>query len=182
MNNIVVLSPSTSGKSYFINKHSHKFNGTSLICNEYLSSYHNVKSGIKMRGLAPQVPMGHPLYMSWDDLYKIGLDIFYCRNKGSALIYNSISHLSYIKTNYDKLDLRVVLIDEEKHRDFFVKKWINHAYANKTLSEIISEKTNEYFFNPLMNWSYIKEERDLYKRMCKNLNIKIYNSFEESLS
>ena len=124
MNNIVVLSPSTSGKSYFITKNKHNFNNISLVCNEYLSTYHNVKSGIKMYGLAPQVPAGHPLHLYWDELYKIGLDIFYCTNKGSALIYNSINHLSFIKTNYDKLDLRVVLINEEKHREFFLKNGI----------------------------------------------------------
>ena len=73
-NKTIILSPISSGKSFFIcsqGKHN-------SYCNEYLSTENNYikDKNINMGGTSPIIPTSHPLYKSWDEVYKIGVRIF----------------------------------------------------------------------------------------------------------
>lgn len=178
----VILSPSTSGKSTFIEKNK-LFNNISLYCNELLSSVNNIDNNFHMGSTASMVPTGHELYKPWDEIYKIGLNIFYENPKysNSCLLYNSTKHVSYLVENYPNLELKIVLLNEDIHYKNFIKKWSDKNETEKKLIDLIKENSEILPSLFLSSWWYILEERKIYTELSKKYNIKIYNSFEESL-
>jgi hypothetical protein len=136
-----------------------------------------------MGSTASIVPTGHELYKPWDEIYKIGLNIFYENPKynNSCLLYNSTKHVSYLVDNYPNLELKIVLLDEDIHYKNFIKKWSNKNESEKKLIDLIKENSEILSSLSLSRWWYILEERKIYTELSKKYNIKIYNSFEESL-
>jgi hypothetical protein len=184
MSKIIILSPSSSGKTYFMNKNNFLFNGKKLVCNEFLSSHNNTYGDFRMGSTAALVPSGHEYYKSWDDIYKIGVKLFLNSDKynDSVLIYNSSYHIKYLKENYPDVDLRVVLINEEKHREKFLDKWESINDTKKSLIDLIKSDSNLLRINGLASMWFLMEERKIYKRLTDKYNISIYDSFEKALN
>lgn len=184
MNKIILLSPSSSGKTYFMNKNNFIFNGKKLICNEFLSSHNNTYGNFRMGSTAAIVPSGHEYYQSWDDIYKIGVKLFLNSESynNSVLIYNSSYHIKYLKTNYSDIDLRVVLPNEEEHKKNFLNKWESINDTKKTLLELIKSDSNLLRINNLASMWFLKEERKLYKKIANKYKLSLYDSFENALN
>ena len=66
----IILSPRVTGKTLFEHQNQEK-----MVCNEWLSSF-NYNTNPKMGSTGTIVPTSHPLYLSWDEMYKIGVKIF----------------------------------------------------------------------------------------------------------
>lgn len=184
MSKSVILSPSCTGKSFFIEKNKHRFNNFGLICNEYLSTRNNVFGNIRMSSVSTLLPTGHSLYKSWDDIYKIGVNIF--NNDESfndkVLLYNSTSHVRFLLENYPEIKIKIVLIDEETHKNNFIKKWSEVKETKKTLIELIEESNNILNMGLLFSWNYICQEVEVYRNLSTKYNIKIYDSFESTFN
>ena len=184
MNKQILLAPSCSGKTYFIDKHKGEYNKLFLYCGELESAYHFYKKGIRMGHTATRVPISHPLHKNWEELYKIGVDRLYTElPDNSCLIYNSASHIPYLRANYSELEVKIVLIDPEKRRGFFKGKWKNHKYANHTFAEVVLKGDLSFAdVGKLADWNYLVEEYNQYKRLAEIFGIKVYESFEKALT
>ena len=92
----IILSPKCSGKTTFKN------NNENAICGEFLSSQFNEVKGFKMGFHAALMPTSHPYYKSWDDIYKIGVDIFWKEEEynNKYLIFNGAGIVDWIKKIY----------------------------------------------------------------------------------
>ena len=185
----MILCPSGGGKTTFIESNYSEYNGYELICNEHLSSSNYTKKGIKMGSTATIVPQSHPLYLDWNDMYKIGLDSFYSSQSfdKSCLIYNCTKHISMIKTDYPELDLCIVLPEFNLHKGMLAEK-INSLgdFEGKKLAEysIMELVEKDHPILPSLNlysWTRTQVEREEYKRISNLLNVNIFTSFEEAL-
>ena len=176
-NKTIILSPISSGKSFFIcsqGKHN-------SYCNEYLSTENNYikDKNINMGGTSPIIPTSHPLYKSWDEVYKIGVRIFSEMDSNNEfLIFNGGGIISWLKKLYNEIDLKIVIIDKDIHYSYFKKITEEN---NKFTSEYKKQLLDVNFMSEeKFSWWYINEERNCYKKLAKIYNIPIYKSFEEA--
>jgi hypothetical protein len=177
----IILSPRCSGKTTFIENYNYKYEDNHLVCNEYLSSYNNIIKNIKIKGDSFVLPETHPLYKNWNDVYKIGIDIFYKENKKNLkLIFNGLNLINYIRNKYEEIPVKIVLIDELTHKKYWNKK-IENTIFKQELTNLLKENSISLIDIYKYTWNYIMLERKEYNRLANIFNIKIYSSFEESL-
>lgn len=182
INKEIILAPRYSGKSYFIANNIFKHN---IICNEYLSTINYIPKNVNMHATSAMVPETHHLYKSWNDLYKIGIEIFngYSEDKRHILIFNGLEIISFIREKYTELPIKIVLLEEERHK----KNWLNtiekHKDSQKTVYDVLLKDQNEISSSVLniATWCYVKEERKEYLRISEIYNLPVYSSFEEAV-
>ncbi len=180
----VILAPICSGKTITLDKYDYWYRGMRLFCGEYESSYRNYINNIKMGGASVVLPESHPLYLSWDDMYKIGVKWFYDMdwNFSSVLIYNMSSHISYLKKNFSDIEIKIVLQDEFLHRENFMKKCETNEKLNKKLIDLIKEESEIlHYIERTYNWQYVLFERQEYDRLANIYKVPIYDSVENAL-
>tara|TARA_R110000744_G_scaffold297355_2_gene407105 strand:+ start:293 stop:820 length:528 start_codon:yes stop_codon:yes gene_type:complete len=170
----IILSPTCSGKTTFEVKREN------VICNEWLSTYNYKPRGIRMGWDAVKLPHSHPLYLSWDEMYKIGVNLFDQGEtpKGEYLIYNCSSHIPWLTDKYSDILIKIVLIDENTHHKHYFEKMDRNEDSKKPFIELVIKDSPLIAIQQTLNW--LKMERDEYNRLAKIFNIKIYNSFEEA--
>tara|TARA_R110000823_G_scaffold269094_1_gene388873 strand:- start:70 stop:618 length:549 start_codon:yes stop_codon:yes gene_type:complete len=177
----IILAPPCSGKTFFKEKWNFNYNGIPLLCGEWLSSHYFYKKGIGIRGAAPSVPTSHPLYKSWDELYKLGVEKFYNESPSNAcLIYNCSAHIPYLRANYSEIKLKIVLVDPSFRKELFDNKWKNHPYSQFTLRDLVKDGKLDEIGNGA-SWWYLQEEEIQYRRLAEVFNIEVYESFEKAL-
>ena len=130
-----------------------------------------------MGGDGTKVPTSHPLYKSWDDIYKIGVDKFY-NGVWKCMIYNCCSHIPYLKNTYSDINLKIVMVSEEEHYNRYIGRIEKSKEGNLSFLQLIKNKSN--LINSRWDWSYIMEERSEYVRLANIFNIKIYETFKEA--
>jgi len=170
---LIILSPISTGKSTFLNL----LNEENVVCGEWLSSSNYYKKGIKMGSTGALVPTSHPLYKSWDDICKIGVDLFYL-GKWYCMIYNCCSHIQYLKNTYSDIDLKIVMVSEEEHYNRYISRIEKSEESNLSFLELIENRSS--LINSMWNWEYIMGERAEYTRLANIFGVKIYKSFEEA--
>ena len=74
--------------------------------------------------------------------------------------------------------LKIVLIDEEIHRSYFLKRITEDKRYGLSLKEILINDMD--FIYGITNWRSINSERIIYENLSKTYNIKIFNTFEEA--
>jgi len=180
----VILSPISSGKSYFMEKNNFHYNGYDLYCGEWLSTKNNIIDGINMGGESVFMPPTHKLYKEWCDLYKLGLDEFKnIQSNNSVLIFNGLEVLDIIINEYPEFEISLVLPEYSIHESFWLKKLDSFPSLKKPAIEIIKD-VEIYTLRPIskiFNWAYIKEERSEYKKISELKNIKLYTTFNEAI-
>lgn len=170
----IILSPTCSGKTTFEVKRE------DVICNEWLSSYNYTPRGIRMGGDAVKLLPSHPLYLSWEEMYKIGVKMFDEGDKPEEkyLIYNCSSHISWLTDKYSDILIKIVIIDENIHYKHYFERMDGIEDSKKPFMELVKKDSPLINSRHSLNW--LKMERDEYNRLAKIFNIKIYNSFEEA--
>jgi len=167
----IILSPTSTGKTFFLLKRD------DVVCGEFISSSNYFKKGIRMGADGTSVPSSHPLYKNWEDIYKIGVDLFYTSNF-KYMVYNCCAHIPYLKNNYSEIAVKIVMIDEEKHYNRYIDRIKSNKDCNLSFLELIKNQSG--LINSKWNWKYILSEREEYKRLSQVFHIPIYNSFEEA--
>ena len=124
-----------------------------------------------------KVPTSHPLYKSWDEIYKIGVEKFYL-GEWKCMVYNCCSHVQYLKNTYSDIDLKIVMVSEEEHYNRYISRIEKNKESNLSFLELIKNKSN--LINSQWNWNYIMGEREEYTRLANVFNVKIYESFKEA--
>ena len=174
-NKTIILSPRTSGKSFFIlNQGKHN-----SYCNEYLSGINNFIRGINMGCTSTTVPPYHYFYKTWAEIYKIGVKEFWeMDNDNKYLIFNGGEIISWLRELYSDINLKIVIIDKNTHYNYFSKKLKeNNRFTLEYQKQLLDqnfESSEKY------SWWYINEERNCYEKLAKIYNIPIYKSFEEA--
>ena len=171
MKKLIILSPTCTGKTTFEGPKK------DVTCNEFLSSHNYKPKGINMGFTGTQVPLSHPLYLSLEEMYKIGVDIFY-KSGDKCLVYNMVSHIPWLKNKYNEVEVKIVMVDENIHYERYLKRIKKDKDHNKSFIELA--KKSSPLINSQWKWSYILEERAEYKRLSDIFNIKIYKTFEEA--
>tara|TARA_R110001592_G_scaffold2637_3_gene15239 strand:+ start:1856 stop:2422 length:567 start_codon:yes stop_codon:yes gene_type:complete len=183
----IILSPRCSGKTIFVQ------NNENAICGEFLSTEYNITKGFKMGAHGALVPAFHPYYKSWEDIHKIGVEKFWESDEfdNKFLIFNGGAIIDWIKKIYfwdcginntivpqKGIALKIVLIDEEIHRSYFLKRITEDKRYGLSLKEILINDMD--FIYGITNWRSINSERIIYENLSKTYNIKIFNTFEEA--
>ena len=171
----IILSPTSTGKSTFLIERNVIHDD--VVCGEFISSSNYFKKGIRMGVDGASVPSSHPLYKSWEDIYKIGVEEFYTSDF-KYMIYNCCNHIPYLKNNYSEIVVKIVMVNEEEHYNRYIGKIKNNDDYNWYILELIENQSS--IINPRWDWNYILSEREEYKRLSQVFHIPIYNSFEEA--
>ena len=170
---LIILAPISTGKTTFLNQ----LDKESAVCGEWLSSSNYWKKGIKMGATGASVPTSHPLYKSWDDIYKIGVDLFYL-GKWESMIYNCCSHISYLRDTYSEVNLKIVMPSKEEHYNRYLNRIKNTKECHLSFIQLIENRSS--LINSMWNWDYIMKERAEYTRLANVFGVKIYKSFKEA--
>lgn len=179
----IILAPRLSGKSFFMSLYSFKYQDTSLVCGEWLSTSNNVINGIVSGCWSAAVPFSHVLYRSWSDIYKIGVKLFAKPTKDNeALIYNSSDHIPYLLKRYPEIKIKIVLPPKDIHRQRWLGRFENEEFYQQKLIDVMKNNETDWcLFNETLNWPYIEQERYEYERLGEQYEIPIYETFEEAL-
>ncbi len=180
----IILSPTCSGKTWFINNCRYWYRGMRLFCGEYESTSRNYVNNRLMGGSSCFLPESHPLYLNWHDIYKLGVESFYKIdwNFSSVLFYNMPSHISYLRKKFPDIEIKVALPDEELHKKMFMKKCEANKNLEKRLIDLIKEESEIlHYTNYCYNWKRILDYRDEYTRLAGMYEVPIYDSVESAV-
>ena len=183
-NKNIILSPQFCEQPSVIDYGNPWYHGIRLFCGKYESSKRNYIKGIMMGVDSHFVPMSHPLYRSWEDIYKVGVEWYSSQkwNFASVLIYNSPSHIPYILNNYKDIQVKVVIMDEIVLKDRWKEKIERDDILKYRLVDLLkSESDIIRSLGICYDWKYLCSELDIYRNISKEYNVLIYGSFEEAL-